>query len=184
LTSYALKVMAVTSLAVFLDLAGLAWGDPLPSTVNLAPLHGVASANAVWNDFVPSRTIDGDWLTYWVAPAHGTPANPLWVQVDLQKKYLVDRIILVDPHGELIPSHFYNLYTSADGVNWHLVNSGTFPDDQGYVHTVPLTSNKVMQYAKYEVVGGEDWASFSEMEIWGDPIPFPHPVPLPILLLD
>ena len=181
---FTLPVMATTYLLVFLALAGLAWGASSAVTVNLAPLHGVARANATYNGYFPSLAIDGDWGTYWNGGDQGSPGNPLWLQVDLQKNYMVDRIILVDPHGTGIPTHVYNLYTSADGVNWNLVNSGTFPDDQGYVHTIPLATNKVIQYAKYEVVGGGDWASFSEMEIWGDPIPFPRPVPLSILLLD
>jgi hypothetical protein len=179
MTSYALKVMAVTSLAVFLALAGLAWGTPV--TVNLAPLHGVVSANGTYGDYLPSLAIDGNWETYWNGGGHGSLGNPLWLQVNLQKNYLVDRFIVVDPGG----SHVYNLYTSADGVNWNLVNSGTFPDAQGLVHIIPLSTNKVIQYAKYDIVGGGDWASLGEMEIWGEPIPFPRLIaPSLFLLLD
>jgi hypothetical protein len=178
---YALNFM--TSLAILLALTGLAWGDPLPPTVNLAPLHGVPTANGTYNGYSPALAIDGDWGIYWNGGGHGSPDNPFWLQVDLQKKYLVDRIILVDPHGSGDPSHVYNLYTSADGVNWNLVNSGAFPDAQGYIHTIPLVTNKVIQYAKYDVVGGGDWASLSEMEIWGEPMPFPRPSASSILLL-
>jgi hypothetical protein len=177
------KVTAVMTLAAFLPLVGLAWGAPSAITVNLAPLHGVPTTNGTYNGYFPSLAIDGDWETYWNGGARGSLENPLWLQVDLQKNYLVDRITLVDPHGSENPTHIYNLYTSADGVTWNLVNSGTFPDAQGYVHTVPLLTNKVIHYVRYDIVGGGDWASLCELEIWGDPIPFPRAIASFISLL-
>lgn len=185
---YALNAVAVTCLVVFLALTGLAWGAPLPVTVNLAPLHGVASANATYDVLYPSLAIDANWETQWAAPAHGTAENPFWLQVDLQKSYKVDQIVLVFAHSNYSGyTNVYNLYTSADGINWNLVRSGTLVDSLDpavYVTIIPLAANQIIRYAKYEVVGGSHWALMFELEIWGDPIPFPHPVPLSMLLLD
>ena len=162
---------------------------PLPPTVNLAPLHGVASANATYDVLYPALVIDANWETQWAGPDHGTPENPFWLQVDLQKRYMVDQIILVFSHNPSYPGYtnVYNLYTSADGINWNLVRSGTLVDSLDpavYVTTIPLAANQIIRYARYEVVGGTHWANIFEMEIWGDPIPFPRPIPLSILLLD
>jgi hypothetical protein len=163
---------------------------PARPTVNLAPLHGVASANATYNGYFPSLTIDDNWETQWAAPAHGTAENPFWLQVDLQKSYKVDQIVLVFAHSGTYSGYtnVYNLYTSPDGITWNLVRSGTLVDSLDpavYVTTIPLAANQIIRYARYDVVGGSHWGLMFEMEIWGDPIPFPRPIaPTLFLLLD
>jgi hypothetical protein len=187
---YALNAVAVACLVVFLALTGLAWGDPSPGTVNLAPLHGVASANATYDVYYPSLAIDANWETGWTGPGWGTAGNPFWVQVDLQKSYKVDQIVLVYAHSGayLGYSNLYNLYSSNNGINWNLIQSGTLvesTDPAVYVTTIPLAANQIIRYARYEVVGGSHWAGILEVELWGDPIPFPRPIaPSFFLLLD
>ena len=166
------------------------FATPMQGGVNLAPLHGVASANATYNGYFPSLAIDDNWETQWAAPAHGTAENPFWLQVDLQKSYKVDQIVLVFGHtGDTGLTNVYNLYTSADGITWNLVHSGTLVDSTDpavYVTTIPLSANQIIRYAKYEVVGGSHWALMFELEIWGDPIPVPRPhrpIPFPLIRL-
>ena len=180
----ALHVMAVTSLVLFLALTGLAWGAP----VNLAPLHGVASANSTYNSYYPALAIDADWETQWSTSGFGTANNPFWLQVDLQKSYKVDKIVLVFAHNTNNSGYtnVYNLYTSADGINWNLVRSGTLVDSLDhavYVTTIPLAANQIIRYARYEVVGGSHWGLIFEMEIWGGPNPATN-TPQTSLLLD
>jgi hypothetical protein len=163
---------------------------PAGPTVNLAPLHGVAIANATYNGYLSFLAIDADWETHWAAPAHATLENPFWLQVDLQKSYKVDQIVLVFEHSGtyLGYSNVYNLYGSNDGINWNLIQSGTLiesTDPAVYVTTIPLAANQIIRYARYEVVGGSHWAGIYEVEIWGDPIPFPRLIaPIISLLLD
>jgi hypothetical protein len=134
-----------------------------------------ASANSTYSN--PSLAIDGNWENSWVIAGLGSPANPLWLQVNLQKKYQVDQINLVFAHSGTYTGYTnnYNLYTSVNGVNWNLVRSGTLVDSLDpavYVTPIPLTSNQVFQYVKYEVVGGTHWAQLCEMELWPGPNPF------------
>jgi hypothetical protein len=163
------------------------WGDPV--TANLAHLRGVASANATYLGNIASLAIDADWETCWAAPGHGSPETPYWLQVDLQKKYQANQIKLVGSHNPSYPgfTNIYNLYTSVDGLNWSLVQSGILVDSTDpavYVHTIPLAANQIIRYARYEVVGGSHWANLYEMEIWGEPMPFPRPIVPSLLLLD
>lgn len=176
-------------LAALLALSGPALGAGDASAVNLAYLHGVASANATFGEAYPSLTKDGDWETSWAAPGHASPSSPYWLQMDLQKKYKIGQIKLVGSHNPSFPGYtnIYNLYTSADGGNWSLIQSGTLVDSLDpavYVHTISLTANQVFQYVKYEVVGGTHWAGLFEMEIWGEPVPFPRNIVSNFLLLD
>ena len=138
----------------------------------------MATTNHTYAGSSPARAIDGDWGTLWNGGDFGSPGNPFWLQVDLQKSYKVDKIVLVFSHNSstLGQTNVYNLYTSADGINWNLVNSGTLVDSLDpavYVTTIPLTANQIIRYAKYEVVGGTHWANISEIEIWDDPTPPP-----------
>ena len=168
------------------------WGDPMPpSSVNLAFRQGVATTDHTYAGSSPARAIDGDWGSEWNGGDFGSPGNPFWLQVDLQKTYKVDKIVLVFSHTSTYAgqTNVYNLYTSADGINWNLVSSGTLVDSLDpavYVTTIPLTANQIIRYAKYEVVGGTHRAIISEMETWGDPLPVPVPsshTTAPILLL-
>lgn len=157
-------------------------------TVNLAYLHGLASANQTFSSFVPSRAKDGDWGTNWLSLVKGTPASPVWLQMNLQKKYKIDQIKLVVQQNEMNYTTLYNLHTSADGVNWSLIQSGTLVssmDPEKYMSTIPLTTNNVCQYVKYEVVGGTNYPTLFEMEIWGGPNQVTPPIAaFSLLLLD
>jgi F5/8 type C domain len=155
-------------------------------TVNLAFLHGMASANNSYSSDPPALGIDGDWQTGWAANGPGSPTIPYWLQVDLQKNYKVEQIVLVVNTLASYPC-IYNLYTSADGTNWKLIQSGTIVDSTDptvYVHTIPLTGNQIMRYVKYEAVGGTSWAYLMEMELWGGPKPIIPSVPQNFLLLE
>ena len=156
--------------------------------VNLAYLHGVASASSSYLEYVPSRTKDGEWGTNWFTLTSGTVSKPMWLKMDLQKKYKIDQIKLI---GQQTTSNFtvvYNLYTSADGVNWKMVHSGTLVsslDPEKYMRTIPLTTGNVCQYVKYDVVGGTNLPLLYEMEIWGGPNPVTPPIAaFSLLLLD
>ena len=162
-------------LMIFVVFAGPTW-----AAVNLAPLHGVASANQWTSGYDPPLAIDGNWDTGWVniGPTP-TESNPIWLQVDLQKKYQVEEIKLVFSHLNFQPAtNIYNLYVSTDGNNWNLVGSGTLTLSQDpalYINTITLTPSQVLQYVKYEAVGGTFYGSLYEMEIWGGPNPYSPP---------
>jgi hypothetical protein len=168
-------------LSVILALGMLSFWNLIPvaagaEIVNLAPLHGVAIANDSYDGLVPARAIDANWESSWAASGHGSVDNPYWLQVDLQKRYKVDKIVLVFSHNPDYPgfTNIYNLYNGNDGANWNLIQSGTLVDSTDpdvYVTTIPLFDHQVMQYAKYEVVGGTHWASIYEIELWGNPNP-------------
>lgn len=156
--------------------------------VNLANLHGIATANDFYVPLgtTPDRAIDGDNLTNWSASAHATLANPLWLVVDLQNTYGVSQIVLRNFDSPVYGSEYwigYNLYRSLDGSNWDFIISDTLVDDTpGFQDVVsipgPLSN---MQYIKFEVVSGTHWAHLFELEAWGDAAPVPLPPSLPLL---
>ena len=149
---------------------------------NIAPIYGAATANAYYNgppiyhysSFIPSNAIDDNWQTIWDAGDCASPQNTYWLQVDLQNDYEIYKIILI---GEDVLSHFpgltndYNLYNSTNGIDWNFIQSGTLTNTYDYVHSINITSNKLMRYAKYEVVGGTGWALLGEIEIYAVPVP-------------
>lgn len=168
--------------AVIFSLLALGFGILFPSlgqAINIAPVYGVASANAYYEplNWVPAQAIDDNWETRWEAPGRGSSLNPYWLQVDLQGTYEIDTIVLVGPKTTQWVGYTndYNLYNSTNGTAWTKIASGTLIDTTDYVHTIYLTSNQSMRYAKYEVVGGNHWAKLYEMEIY----PVSNPVPLP-----
>ncbi|MBM4275603.1 MAG: discoidin domain-containing protein [Deltaproteobacteria bacterium] len=157
--------------------------------VNLAPIHGVAIANDSYPGLDPHLAIDANWDSNWAASGNGSEENPYWLRVDLQKRYKVDKIVLVFSHNPDYPgmTNIYNLYNGNDGTNWNLIQSGTLVDstDPGvYVTTIPLFDHQVMQYLKYEVVGGTHWAGIFETEIWGKPNPVNSTSATNFLLMD
>ena len=157
--------------------------------VNLAYLHGMASANASSSEAV--RALDGNWETNWAAPGPGSPDDPYWLQVDLQKSYKVDQIVLVFAQNPDFSGYnnVYNLYSSANGTDWKLIQSGTLVvsgdrDPTVYVANISLTPSPAIRYVKYEVVGGNyPWASIFELEIWGNPTPVTPPLAPTLMLL-
>ncbi len=148
---------------------------PPPTTINIAPLFGVASANSVLDSaHAPRVAIDGNQLTQWNAGTFGTLTSPKWLVVDLQRSFKVSAIFLKDiiwTSGSpfLGFNNIYNLYVGNDSINWTQVASGTLtesPDPEANSDFIPIPESlSTFRFVKYEVVGGSHWAHIMDLEI-------------------
>jgi hypothetical protein len=118
-------------------------------------------------------------LSHWSAGSAGSPSDPHWLVVDLQRAYSVGQIIVCGlphlPGGPYLGfTNDYNLYTSTNGTDWILIGSGSWAEDTDpavYSDTFVLAGNPLVRYVKYKVVGGSHWADLEELEIFaGTPI--------------
>ena len=87
-------------------------------------LNKPASAGSSYNGFVPALAADGNVNTYWNGGGHGSPGSSMWLKVDLQEPYNLQRVVLRSPGG----SHVYDLSGSLDNTNWTQLASG-LPSD-------------------------------------------------------
>jgi hypothetical protein len=161
-------------------MVSVSYGD----LTNIAPIYGIASADASWSQRPPQLAIDGaiTGLSHWSAGSHATPSNPHWLVVDLQSAYPVGQITVSGlPH--LVGGPFfgytndYNLYTSTDGANWTPVASDSWAEDTDpsiYSDTYMLSGDP-LRYVKYEVVGGTHWADVEEIMTFADVSAVPVP---------
>ena len=147
--------------------------------VNIAPLYGIASADATYLDSLARKAIDGDYSSLWGAGGFGSSSNPHWWKVDLQQNRQVSEIVVNsqtwstgDPSRYLGCTNVYNLYVSSDGSSWTLIGSGTIAqstDPEVYSDRHILSDQMpAFRYVKYEVVGGTHWAHLVEMEVLVD----------------
>ena len=159
----------------------------LPIEVNATPIDlasafGTASASESWIFHTPELAIDDDPISFWNAGRIGSTSDPPWLVVDLNNIYEVQDIVLANPDHDnalLGNSWAYNLYVSTDAYVWHSIASGWLydsddPASYSDIISVP-DAFSVLQYAKFEVVGGTHWAGLHEMEILGEASPVPEP---------
>ncbi len=149
---------------------------PAPTTVNIAPTNGIATAG-VFIDFFhrPQLAIDGDRLgTMWNAGSFASGTSPHWLVVNLQRPFKVSAIFLKDiiwnPSSPFLGfNNIYNLYVGNDGVTYTKIASGTLTESLDPAlnsASIPIPDAlSTFQFVKYEVVGGSHWAHLMDMEI-------------------
>src|SRR5882672_6456332 len=149
---------------------------PAPTTVNIAPTNGIATAG-VFIDFFhrPQLAIDGDRPgTMWNAGSFASTTSPHWLVVNLQRPFKVSAIFLKDiiwnPSSPFLGfNNIYNLYVGNDGVTYTKIASGTLTESLDPALNsalIPIPDAlSTFQFVKYEVVGGSHWAHLMDMEI-------------------
>ena len=120
-----------------------------------------------------SYAIDGNTLTHWNAGAHASPSEHHWLLVDLGNIYSVNEIKLLtdNNHDNLYEGYYidYELYTSVNNIYWDkIVDFGRLidtPDPDKYMDVIDFNAGLV-QYIRFEVIGGTHWAHLVELEVW------------------
>lgn len=156
----------VLFLAIFLLMAGTAMAE----YINLAPVYGTATTNAMWDGHNAGNAIDGDVNTLWVAGTWQNVTTCRWLIVDLSNSFAVDRIVLHDSPlavGTSWSQTFY-LYGSTDGENWNLLRSGTMVDGAGADSLEVTFASTELRYFAYDVTEGPNWAHLNEIMIYGE----------------
>lgn len=153
---------------------------PVAALENVA-LGKPATSNGVYADQVADRAVDGDPLTAWTAPDHGSPGDPNRLQVDLGGLHAVDRIRLFFVNSGIYEGYtnVYQLFGSPDGVDWSPLGSGTLvdsPDPNLRTHTLVLTgAARNLRFLRCDIVGGSHWSQMHELEAYGSPFEI-HPL--------
>jgi len=149
---------------------------PAPTTVNIAPTNGIATAD-VFLDFFhrPQLAMDGDRLgTMWNAGSTGSLAHPHFLIVDLQQPIQANAIFLKDiiwnPSSPFLGfNNIYNLYIGSDGTTFTKIASGTLTESLDPLLNsafIPIPAAlSTFRFVKYEVVGGSHWSHLMDMEI-------------------
>ncbi len=162
---------------------------------NLAEQYGVATASNSWisttyGTHTPEFAIDGDSGTYWNAGRHGIASSPEWLLVDLQNQYSINSITLQSPNNDdrfLGYSNEYELHVSVNAVDWTHIASGILYDSDvvdEYADSILVSGpESLLQYIRYDVVGGTHWAHLFEMEVYGEDGSAPVPEPSTFLML-
>jgi hypothetical protein len=152
---------------------------------NLAPIYGIASTNSSYNGgpnevysppYTPDRAIDGNLDTQWNAGSWPNANSPFWVIVNLQNMFEVDKIVLYSKDTYYSDYYYesYNLFSSLDGANWNLLQSGNLVDNAVLFRSeIPLSA--ILQYVKVEIPAGTHWAHLNEIQIYGNTSPVPIP---------
>lgn len=166
------KLHLLLSILVVLSLCSIAYALPM----NVANLYGTATANSQYGAYGPDRAIDGSFALedHWNASRHGSVSNPLWLTIDLGTAYNVNSIDLfwggLDGHWAGYTNN-YSLYYGDDNINWTLVGSGVFIDeDPTHISSTFSfgSAGQSMQYVKYEVNGGSHWGAINEISVFAD----------------
>lgn len=139
-----------------------------------------ATANSTYDpiNHGPERAVDGDVSTQWAAAAHGSPANPLWLKVDLGQVYDLQRVALYGPDSGGIYWGFtveYILYGSLDDTQWTELGRGTLIDspvpdlrnDEIFLNA----QDRSQRYLRFTGIGGTHWTHLYELEAY--PVPEP-----------
>ena len=157
-------ILLTVPIAANADFVNVALNKPVSASSVYDPSYGEAS-----------NAVDGDFNTMWGSSAHGTPADPQWLVVDMGQDYSIDRITLTLASGIPGYTNIYNVYGKASlATDWSLIGSGTLtdtydPEDQW------LTNGVSMRYLKHEVIGGTHWAHLLELQAFASQVPEPHP---------
>jgi hypothetical protein len=165
---------------LFTEITNLSLNSETTATAN--------QVDAVNNNFA-SNAIDGNLGTLWRATSHGTPTDPKYLIVELCDISEISHIVLWGHYTGYVNYYIeYNLYISADGINFTFLSTGklitppssTPPDEyyDSFMDTVYLPAElRLMRFAKFEVIGGQHDAHLNEIEIWGEQTPCSEPCP-------
>lgn len=162
-----------TTLSAVALACALATPAALAAPINVAQLYGSATANQTYSTNSAANAIDNNNTTMWIAPDHGSTANPNWLTVDLGTPFLVDAIDLYWQESDgLYPGYTnnYSLFHGLTGTDWTLIGSGIFVDeDPAQISAQYLFSQgQSMRYLKYEVNGGTHWSGIAEIRVWSE----------------
>jgi uncharacterized Zn-binding protein involved in type VI secretion len=167
------KTKMFTMLGLVLSMAIMGFALPARAdSINLAP-QGVATANASYyyngGPYIDYTTTPHQWEGLWLAGDHGSN-GPYWLKVNLGNQYEINKIKVTLFYGGSGNTNNYNLYSSVDGAKWDFIQSGTLYNTtyEAATQTALFSNPKAIQYVKYEVVGGSDWANLLSMEIYGN----------------
>ena len=148
---------------------------PAPTTVNIAPTNGIATADVfIDGTWAPRLAIDGNRGTAWNAGSAATATHPHFLIINLQRPFKVDAIFLKDliwvPTSPFLGfNNIYNLYTGNDGTTFTKIASGTVTESLDPLLNSALIpvpdALSTFQFVKYEVVGGSHWSHLVDMEI-------------------
>ena len=112
-----------------------------------APHIVEVKASSSQSDFPPTRAVDGDPSSYWVAygytPAHGpTPERPQWLEIRYSQPIEVDQFI-VRGRANFGPTKCI-LYISEDGETFQPVREFTVENDRE--SSIPLTRTTALAF--------------------------------------
>lgn len=138
-----------------------------------------AWANSTYSFYTPDRAVDGNMDTGWAASTYGSLASPLWLEVDLQQIFPVDRVVL---HGAFNHGQYegytteYQLYVSTDNANWTQKAAGTLYDTAELsLRNADITFDPTdVRYLRFDGVGGMHWIGLVEMEVFSS-VAVPEP---------
>ena len=157
--------------------------------INLAPVYGGATANSLYYGGIyggtPELAIDGDINTQWNAGTWANLGAPLWLIVNLNNSFDVDRVILYGTRGNA-GTHYYErflLYGSTDGESWYIIGGGSLIDTPSLNRAEISMTPVSLQYIKFEVTEGTHWGHLNEMEIYGNTASVPEPAMIYMMLL-
>jgi hypothetical protein len=171
--------MIFTPIFLVMICYGVTYGE----LVNIAPLYGTVTADSSWSERPAYLAIDGDSSpsqSQWSAGDWASPENPHWLIVDLQNNYPISQIIVCG--FPFVPgdyywgyTNYYNLYTSTNGIDWVLIGSDWWAEDNDpaiYSDTFVFNDKPLIRYVKYEVIGGTHWAGLQELMIYTDNVSY------------
>jgi hypothetical protein len=122
--------------------------------------------------------VDGDWMTHWGADTYATTSAPIWLTVDLEGTYSLDRVFLyLGPYNPDFAGYTneYKLRVSDNAVDWSdvasgvLIDSPVFTEVSNEIHLTDVNAH----YVQYYVFGGSHWAHLGAIEAYGSPVPEP-----------
>jgi hypothetical protein len=123
-------------------------------------LNRPATAGSSYLGYVPALAVDGDVNTYWNGGGHGSPGSAMWLEVDLQAAFNLQRVVLRSAGG----SEVYELFGSIDDTNWTQL---AVPFAAALVNPITIDQREgAFRYLRCNVVGGSDWSSLTEIEAY------------------
>jgi hypothetical protein len=123
-------------------------------------LNKPATAGSSYLGYVPALAVDGDANTYWNGGGHGSPGSSMWLKVDLQAAFNLQRVVLRSAGG----SEVYELFGSMDDTNWTQLAT---PFAAASVNPITIDKREgPFRYLRCNVVGGSDWSSLAEIEAY------------------
>ncbi len=143
--------------------------DQIVLTNNQLGIHDADSEELLYKRYA-FKAIDGDPTTFWHTPwSSGTTSYPHYIQIDLGDPKDVIGLKYLPRQDASFNGTIkeYEIYTSADGVNWgNPITSGEFAatKDIQDVYFVPANARFVMLKGLNEI-NGNPWASAAEIEI-------------------